>query len=117
MDVAIVFMHYLTQAAVFFKGFAHEYPLSSWSKGNLEKWQKVLNKVPGLFSTAVFEPAFEMDCISFCFWRSYADESWYRGGVETVEKGDSDGSAFLLVCIRILQRNIMRKLLHSRLLV
>jgi len=83
----------------FFKGFAHEYPMSSWREGNLEKWKKILDKVPQEFSSAVSEPAFDIDSISFCFWRTNDDASWCCGLFEIDEAGDSDGSEFLLECL------------------
>ena len=83
----------------FFKGIAHEYPLSSWREGNLETWKKVLDQVPKEFSSAVTEPAFDMESISFCFWRTYDDASWQCGSLETDETDDPDGSEFLLECL------------------
>ena len=83
----------------FFKGFAHEYPHSSWHDGNLEKWKKILDKVPNKFSSAVTEPAFDMDSISFCFWRTNDDTSWHCDLLETDEAEDPDGSEFLLECL------------------
>jgi hypothetical protein len=83
----------------FFKGFAHEYPLSSWREGNLEKWKKILEKVPGEFTNAISEPAFDMDCISFSFWRTNSDESWHCAFFESAEMEDPDGSEFLLECL------------------
>lgn len=83
----------------FFKGFAHEYPLSSWREGNLEKWKIILDKVPSEFSNAVSEPAFDMESISFCFWRSNKDVSWHCDLIETNESEDPDGSEFLLECL------------------
>lgn len=83
----------------FFKGFAHESPLSSWREGNLEKWKEILEKVPNIFSSAVSEPAFDMDSISFCFWRANDDVSWHCDSPETDEAEDPDGSAFVLECV------------------
>jgi len=83
----------------FFKGLAHDYPLSSWREGNLEKWKEVINKVPNEFSSATSEPAFDMDGISFCFWRAISDETWTCGSIDSVETDDPDGSEFLLECL------------------
>ncbi len=83
----------------FFKGFAHEYPLSSWNDGNLEKWKKILDKVPNVFSSAITEPAFDMKSISFCFWRNNDDASWHCDSFDTDDDEDSDGSGFLLECL------------------
>ena len=67
----------------------------------MERWksrevEKILDKVPKEFSSAVSEPAFDMDNISFCFWRTSDDTSWSSGFLEI---GDSDGSEFLLKCL------------------
>lgn len=78
----------------FFKGFSHDSRLSSWFKGNLERWRKRLENVPTQFC----EPAFDMDSISFCFWRTYKDDAWQQAVLKTLGAGDLDGSEFLLGC-------------------
>ncbi|MGO4893740.1 hypothetical protein [Flavobacterium sp. W21_SRS_FM6] len=88
-----------TASGCFFKGFAHESTLSSWHQGNLKKWQVALNKVPAEFAHAVSEPAFDIDNISFCFWRLVGETSWSKASFATTETDDPDGSLFLLNCL------------------
>lgn len=86
----------------FFKGFAHEYPLSSWDDKNSTKWKTVLEKVPSEFAAAVGEPAFDMGSISFCFWCHQGDKSWHSSSItaDGADKWeDPDGSLFLLECL------------------
>jgi hypothetical protein len=83
----------------FFKGFAHESTLSSWHKGQVEGWKIALSKVPAEFSSALSEPAFDMNNISFCFWRLYAQTKWSLTTLKTTETDDPDGSLFLLGCL------------------
>jgi hypothetical protein len=83
----------------FFKGCSHDCPSSSWLKENEDKWRVVLKKVPNEFSNAASQPAFEMDSISFCFWRTYSDDAWQLGAIKTLATEDPDGSEFLLQCL------------------
>jgi hypothetical protein len=83
----------------FFKGFAHESTLSSWHEDNLKNWQSVLKMVPTEFSKSVSEPAFDMDSISFCFWRLHTQTTWSLVTLTTTETDDPDGSLFLLGCL------------------
>ena len=83
----------------FFKGFAHEYPMSSWKTDEQKPWPGILDSVPEEFSEAKSEPAFSMDSISFCIWRLYSDNSWSHGPVTFPDATDPDGSQFLLECL------------------
>ncbi|NQZ10065.1 MAG: hypothetical protein HRT35_23180 [Algicola sp.] len=80
----------------FIKGCAHDYPLSSWLEGNLARWKTALKTVPNEFSSALGEPAFDMDSISFCYWRTTTDKLWQCTSIEMPEPGDPDGAQFLL---------------------
>lgn len=83
----------------FFKGFAHEYPMSSWNLPDKTIWPGLLDGVPSKFDGAIAEPAFSMDDISFCFWRINSDSKWEHGPVEFHNTDDPDGSEFLLECL------------------
>ena len=83
----------------FLKGFAHEYPMSSWKTEKQQPWQGVLENVPSQISGAIVEPAFSMEDVSFCFWCLYSENSWNHGPVNFLEGNDPDGSEFLLECL------------------
>lgn len=93
------FFALFNSSGCFFKGFAHEYPMSSWSHPQKSVWPGLLNDVPSEFDGAKAEPAFSMCDISFCFWRLNSDSKWLHGPVEFHQSDDPDGSEFLLECL------------------
>ena len=79
------------------KGFAHESPMSP-ANNNENVWPGVLSEVPAAFSPFLNEPAFEMDWITFCFWRTAEDSVWHSGAVKYPSNAgdDPDGAKELL---------------------
>ncbi|MFK8013469.1 MAG: hypothetical protein AB8B80_15630 [Marinicellaceae bacterium] len=80
----------------FIKGFAHESAMSSWSTDGQKPWKGLLKGLPIEFKEAAEEPAFSMDNISFCLWRSFQDTEWKIGKFEFEDDDDPDGSEYLL---------------------
>jgi hypothetical protein len=78
------------------KGFDHESAMSSWNSTDQKPWKGVLDNVPNDFSSALNQPAFAMDSISFCLWRKNSDEHWSIGPIQFPDKNDPDGSEYLL---------------------
>ena len=74
----------------FMKGFAHEY--SNYDQPVKSFYQNV----PTQFFTAVTEPAFSTENVTFCYWRLNRDHQWHYADVPLPEFDDPDGSAFLL---------------------
>jgi hypothetical protein len=111
------FIHF-SAAGALIKGFAHEYPMSPWSKisrsyhgGKPGHWPGITDDVPPAFREALREPAFTWEATTFCIWREYDDARWGVGNINfpaygywqrpngVVEVGsiaDPDGSNFLL---------------------
>src|SRR6187402_2810137 len=69
-------------AGCFLKGFAHESPMSPYSRQPKQVWPGVLESVPSAFAAALKEPAFSMEDTTFCVWRLSGDETWQRGRIE-----------------------------------
>ena len=93
------FFAFFNQAGCFIKGFAHESPMSSYRTQPPQPWPGVLDGVPDDFSSALGEPAFSMDEVSFCIWRRNTDSSWSHGSIDFPKSDDPDGSAVLLACL------------------
>ena len=83
-------------AGGFIKGFAHEAPMSPWSRKRGTIWPGVLDAVPSEFRHCIEEPAFEPDAITFCIWRLSGDAEWRCGDIQFPEGADPDGSKDLL---------------------
>lgn len=75
----------------FMKGFNHEH----WTE-ELQP-EAFYERVPDAFSDAVVEPAFSLDYVTFCCWRTESDDTWHTPPVQPAKSGDADGSARLLV--------------------
>lgn len=80
----------------FIKGFDHESFMSSWNKNCPVDWKKLLKTVPDVFSSGKNEPAFSMDSISFCIWRSIKEDAWNQPVKNFPDINDPDGSEHLL---------------------
>jgi hypothetical protein len=83
-------------AGCFFKGFAHEAPMSPYGRRPKRIWRGVLDSVPAEFAACLKEPAFSMEDTTFCIWRRYTDGSWQRGAIHFPTGADPDGSGSLL---------------------
>jgi len=93
------FFALFNRAGCFIKGFAHEYPMTPYRTQPPEIWPGVLESAPNDFSTAMNEPAFSMDNVTFCIWRRYSDSSWKHGAIDLPDGGDPDGSAYMLTTL------------------
>lgn len=62
-------------------------------------WPGMLDGVPDDFSSAVNEPAFSMNDVTFCIWRRHSDSSWSHGPIDYADGDDPDGSAYLLATL------------------
>ncbi len=80
----------------FIKGFAHDSIMSSWCTDEQKPWKGLLEGLPIEFKEAAEEPAFSMDNISFCLWRSFQDTEWQIGEFVFEDDYDPDGSEYLL---------------------
>jgi len=69
--------------------------MSSWVTGNQKNWPGLLEGVPKELSSALTEPAFSMDDISFCLWRLNTDDYWNCGSINYPDEDDPDGSEYL----------------------
>jgi hypothetical protein len=81
------------------KGFAHEAPMSPYSKTPPTVWPGVLDSVPAVFARFLDQPAFSLSDTTFCVWHTYDDTTWQRGEIEFAEGKDPDGSADLLAML------------------
>ncbi len=91
------FFAHFSPAGCWLKGFAHEYPMTSYRENPPRPWPGVLDAVPAEFLGCVREPAFSVTDVTFCIWRRYVDTSWQVGPIEfPPAHPDPDGSAFLL---------------------
>jgi len=84
------------QHGCFIKGFAHDSAMSSWCTDEQKPREGLLEGLPKEFKKAAEEPAFSMDNISFCLWRTFQDTEWQIGKFEFEDDEDPDGSEFLL---------------------
>ncbi len=83
----------------FFKGFAHESPMSPWRTRPSKIWPGILESVPASFAAFLTEPAFVMAETTFCIWRERSDSAWRRGTISFPDTPDPDGSAKLLAML------------------
>jgi len=88
------------QHGCFIKGFAHDSAMSSWCTDEQKPWEGLLKGLPNEFKEAAEEPAFSMDNISFCLWRSFQDAEWQIGEFEFEDDDDPDGSEYLINGVR-----------------
>ena len=90
------FFALFNSAGCFFKGFAHEAPMTPYRQRPNRVWPGVLDSVPAEFAECLTQPAFDIEATTFCLWRRYSDGSWRRGVVEFPPGADPDGSASIL---------------------
>jgi hypothetical protein len=84
-------------AGCWFKGFAHESPMTPYRTNPKRVWPGVLDAVPEEFADCLTEPAFVIEDTTFCIWRRHGDRSWHVGPVELPHgHPDPDGSESLL---------------------
>lgn len=88
-----------TPQGAIMKGFAHEAPMSSYRQQPPRPWPGVLDHVPAALAAFLAEPAFAIDEISFCLWRTPADAAWQIGPIAFPREPDPDGSAHLLALL------------------
>jgi hypothetical protein len=80
----------------FFKGFAHEAPMTPYRVEPKRLWPEMIERVPKEFCDCLHQAAFSIEDTTFCIWRRYKDASWQRGDIEFPLGEDPDGSEFLL---------------------
>ena len=80
-----------TASGVALKGYAHEYPMAKWGTPP----EGVLSGFPTSIEDFLSEPAFAMDCTTFCVWH-LPGKDWEIGPVAFADHDDPDGSVFLL---------------------
>ncbi len=91
------FFAHFGKAGCWFKGFAHESPLSPYRERPPRPWPGVLDAVPAEFSGCLQEPAFSVEEVTFCVWRRLGEPAWQVGPVNfPPTHPDADGSMFLL---------------------
>lgn len=90
-----LFAHF-TKAGCFFKGFAHEAPMTPYREQPKRVWPGVLDSVPAAFGKSLSQPAFSMEDTTFCVWRLNSETVWACGDIEFPEENDPDGSGWLL---------------------
>lgn len=64
-DLYVLFNDY----GCYVKGYAHEYPTKF-------KPQEFYNSVPEEFAAATTEPAFTVECVSYCYWHLNSEGAW-----------------------------------------
>jgi hypothetical protein len=91
------FFAHFSAAGCWLKGFAHEYPMTSYRESPPRPWPGVLDDVPVEFRECLREPAFSVADVTFCIWRRFADNGWQFGQIKfPPAHSDPDGSSFLL---------------------
>ena len=79
------------------KGLAHEKSLA----GDNAFAAAVQSQVPKTFASFLQEPAFGMDCLSYCYWRSAEDSNWQKvnSAISTFETDDDGSEEFLALLL------------------
>jgi hypothetical protein len=80
------------------KGFCHESPRASLANGPTTAIPTALVGVPSVFSKCLSEPAFVLEEVTFCIWRTYSDILWHHSPT-LPDDIQSDGSESLLSCL------------------
>ncbi len=68
------------------KGLAHETPLA----GDKDFASAVHSQLPVTFTSFLNEPAFGMDWLSYCYWRSPDDLIWHKVAISKFASADTD---------------------------
>ncbi len=90
------FAHF-SPAGCWLKGFAHEYPMTSYRESPPRAWPGVLDAVPNEFEGCLTEPAVSIRDVTFCIWRRYVDACCQIGPIKFPDNDpDPDGSGYLL---------------------
>lgn len=66
------------------KGFAHELAEDP------ELAQNIQTRLPASFASFLAEPAFSMQCATFCYWRNISDSSWNKVDSALTHDGSDD---------------------------
>ena len=83
-------------AGAIMKGFAHESKMSQYQSTPPKIWNGIYNEVPGEFASFLKEPAFTIQDVTFCIWRTKNDSQWNHGTIQFPEGKDPDGSEEML---------------------
>jgi hypothetical protein len=92
------FILFVSAGAVI-KGFAHESTMSPYLRNPPSVWPGIYENVPKELKTALSDPAFSAEDVTFCIWRTREDNGWIRGDITFPSSKYSDGSADLLALL------------------
>lgn len=81
------------------KGFAHESAMSPYQTNPPSVWPGIYEGVPEELKMALSDPAFSVEDVTFCIWRSKQDNGWTCGNITFPPGRDPDGSADLLALL------------------
>ena len=88
-----------TSAGAVIKGFAHESVMSPYRTDPPSVWLGILEDVPAEIKAALSDPAFSVEDVTYCIWRSKEDNGWTCGDITFPPGRDPDGSADLLAVL------------------
>lgn len=92
------FILFVSAGAVI-KGFAHESAMSPYLNNPPSVWPGVYKGMPEELETALSDPAFSVEDVTFCIWCSKKDNDWTCGDIKLPDTTDPDGSADLLALL------------------
>ncbi|MCH1919628.1 hypothetical protein L9G15_09305 [Shewanella sp. A3A] len=81
--------------AILIKGFDHESEVSPHAQEEYGIWPGMYNGAPEALLAILANDEFDMDDVTFCFWRTSNTGAWQQGPVEFLNDED-DGSRWLL---------------------
>ena len=83
-------------AGVVIKGFAHESEMSPYRVQPPRVWPGVLDALPAVLRVPLSDPAFSIEDVTFCIWKTIQDKQWRIGDISFPDAEFSDGSEDLL---------------------
>ncbi|MDN3474774.1 hypothetical protein [Pseudoalteromonas sp. APC 3355] len=88
----------LTSNTILIKGFDHESQVSPHSQDEYAIWPGMYQGAPKELLKTLEADDFEIDQVTFCFWRSEKDATWQQGPVN-FKNNEDDGASWLLCVI------------------
>lgn len=86
--------------SILIKGFDHESEVSPHAQDEYGVWPGMYEGAPHELLSVLDDDTFEVEDVTFCYWRLENEISWSRGSV-TFENNEDDGSGWLLSAITI----------------
>ena len=83
-------------AGTVIRGFDHESAMSPYRVRPPRPWEGMFDGLPAELAYANEEPAFALDEVTFCLWRTRRARKWHVGSGELPRGRDPDGSGALL---------------------